>query len=139
MAQLCQYWESFRPFNVNAVVITFGAAPLARAWLEQTGAPFAVWLDPARAAYRAYALDHSLVRSWGPKTIVTYARLLLSGRRWRGIQGDSGQLGGDFVVDASGHLRFAYRSRDPSDRPSVGELLEVFRQLDRRSTVVQAN
>ena len=139
MAQLCQYLESFRPFNVNVIVVTFGAAPLARAWLEQTSAPFAVWLDPDRAAYRAYELDRSLVRSWGPKTIWTYTKLMLRGRRWRGIQGDSGQLGGDFVVDSSGHLRLAYRSRDPSDRPSVGELLEVFRQLDSRSTVVQAN
>ena len=126
---MCQQWDSFRTFNARAVVITFGAAPLARAWLEQTGAPFTILLDPSRVAYRAYAVDSSLVRSWGPKTIWAYAQLLLRGRRWRGIQGDSGQLGGDFVVDPNGVLRFAYRSRDPSDRPSVQSLLEVFRRL----------
>ena len=132
MAQLCQQWDSFRPFNTHTIVITFGAVPLARAWFEQTRAPFTMLLDPDRVAYRAYGLHHSFVRSWGPKSIAAYARLLLRGRRWRGIQGDSGQLGGDFVVDAGGNLRFAYRSRDPSDRPSVGELLEVFRQLEGR-------
>jgi hypothetical protein len=49
--------------------------------------------------------------------------LLLAGRQWRGIQGDSGQLGGDIVVDSSGVIRFVYRSHDPTDRPSIRQLL----------------
>jgi hypothetical protein len=109
-------------------VITFGEAPLANAWLQETGAPFTLLLDPGRMAYRAYGLEYSLVRSWGPRAIWAYAQLLLGGRRWRGIQGDSGQLGGDFVIDAGGVLRFAYRSHDPADRPNVERLLEAFRR-----------
>jgi len=44
---------------------------------------------------------------------------------WRGIQGDSGQLGGDFIVDANGVIQLAYRSYDPTDRPPMSELLNV--------------
>ncbi len=116
--------------GAQVVIISFGSAPLARAWLAETNAPFTVLLDPERGAYRAFGLERSLVRSWGPKAIWAYVRLMLTGRRWRGIQGDSGQLGGDFVVDSSGIIRFAYRSHDPTDRPTVEVLLDIFRRLE---------
>lgn len=58
-----------------------------------------------------------------------YVQLLASGRKWRGIQGDSAQLGGDFIVDANGVVRLAYRSHDPTDRPSVDTLINQLHQL----------
>jgi hypothetical protein len=91
--------------------------------------PFTLLLDPARVAYDAYELEWSLLRSWNLNTFWQYIRLLLSGRRWRGIQGDSGQLGGDFIVDAQGVVRLAYRSQDPTDRPPVVTLLTMLKQL----------
>jgi len=48
---------------------------------------------------------------------------MMAGRRWRGIQGDSRQLGGDFIVDRRGVLRFAHRSHDPADRPDIDTLI----------------
>ncbi len=58
-----------------------------------------------------------------------YVQLLASGRKWRGIQGDSAQLGGDFIVDANGVVRLAYRSHDPTDRPSVDTLINQLGDL----------
>lgn len=92
--------------------------------------PFEFFLDPGRKAYQAYGLEHSLIRSWGPNVWFAYARLLLSGRRWRGIQGDSAQLGGDFIVDRNGIIRLAYRSHDPTDRPSINKLVSLLQQLE---------
>ena len=111
--------------NARLTVVSFGSTLGARAWLEETGAPFTLLLDADRAAYRAYGLDYSLLRSWGLNVWVRYAQLLLTGRKWRGIQGDSGQLGGNFVVDAAGVIRLAYRSHDPADRPPLSQLLAV--------------
>ena len=59
-----------------------------------------------------------------------YAQLMAAGKRWRGIQGDSTQLGGDFIIDRKGIVRFAYPSRDPTDRHPVDTLLAVLHQLD---------
>ena len=59
------------------------------------------------------------MRSWQPQVWIHYARLMLGGHAWRGIQEDSGQLGGDFIVDRRGIVRLAYRSQDPTDRPPV--------------------
>ena len=123
MAQLCQYSAELQALKTQVVVISFGSNFGAQAWLNETEARFALLLDPSRAAYSAYGLEYSLARSWSPRVWLEYARLMISGRKWRGIQGDSGQLGGDFIVDSSGVVRFAYRSDDPTDRPSISQLL----------------
>ena len=47
-----------------------------------------------------------------------------------GIQGHSGQLGGDCIIDRDGIVRFAYRSRDPADRPPMEQLMAVLHELD---------
>jgi peroxiredoxin len=126
---LCQHQEAFDELNVEVLILTFGTLRLAQAWMEETCSPFHLLLDPERSVYRAYGLERSLWRSWTLKTIWQYMGLLATGHSWRGIQGDSTQLGGDFVVDPSGIVRLAYRSHDPTDRPSVDQLLDVFRQL----------
>jgi len=129
---LCRQAEKFRTLGARVVLVSFGPPPLAARWLRETAAPFSLWLDPERRAYRAYGVDRSLFRSWGPHTILTYTRLMMTGRRWRGIQGDSSQLGGDFIVDGRGLLRFAHRSHDPVDRPDVEYLIRRFSDLSRR-------
>jgi len=68
-----------------------------------------------------------MLRSWNFKTFRQYFQLFAAGRKWRGIQGDSAQLGGDFIIDPAGTLLLAYRSHDPTDRPSVEHLLTVLR------------
>lgn len=130
MAQLCQHQDELQRLNTEVLVISFGALPLARAWLEETCAPFRLLLDPEREVYHAYGLESSLLRSWNLKTVRYYVERVRAGHQWRGIQGDSSQLGGDFIVDVEGIMRLAYRSRDPTDRPPVERLLAILRELD---------
>ena len=124
MAQLRRHAAEFESLSARIVLISFGPALGARAWLEETGVPFTLLLDPERVAYRAYGLKYSLLRSWGVKVWWRYAQLMLTGRPWRGTLrgGDSGQLGGDFIVDANGIVRLAHPSRDPTNRPSISQL-----------------
>jgi len=130
VAQLCQKLDQIQALNTRVLIISFGTLPAAQAWLKETCAPFRVLIDSERSVYRSYGLERSLLRSWGPKTMWRYVRLLAAGRKWRGIQGDSAQLGGDFIVQASGVLRLAYRSHDPTDRPPVDDLLNILKQLE---------
>ena len=60
----------------------------------------------------------------------SYVKFLSSGRKWRGIQGNSAQLGGDFIIDAGGIVRLAYRSGDPADRPAVEKLMDILRRME---------
>jgi hypothetical protein len=125
VAQLRQHTSDLEALKTNVVIISFGSPYNAQLWEKETQSKFTLLLDPERNAYRAYGLERSMLRSWGLNTFLTYSRLMLSGRKWRGIQGDSSQLGGDFIVNANGIIRLAYYSRDPSDRPSVNQLLDI--------------
>ena len=128
--QLRQSSAMIEKLNTRVAIISFGTLPRAKAWLQETAVTFEFFLDPGRKAYQAFGLERSLTSSWGPKVWFTYARLLLSGRRWRGIQGDSAQLGGDFIVDKTGIVRLAYRSQDPMDRPLINKLITLLQQLE---------
>jgi peroxiredoxin len=127
VAQLRQHTSNLEALKTNVVIISFGSPYNLQLWEKETQSQFTLLLDQERNAYRAYGLERSMLRSWGLNTFLTYSRLMLSGRKWRGIQGDSGQLGGDFIVNANGIIRLAYYSRDPSDRPSVSHLLDILR------------
>lgn len=124
MAQLRLYNSELKVRHTRVALISFSTTELAQKWITETEASFQFLIDPEREAYQAFGLDHSLSRSWSPKVWLEYARLMAQGRKWRGIQGDSGQLGGDFIVDRGGILRMAYRSSDPTDRPTVSYLLK---------------
>lgn len=134
MAQLCQQEDELDGLNTKVLVIGFGAVSSARAWLEQTCDVFPLLLDQQREVYRIYGLKESWLRSWNLRTIWLYVRLMLKGRKWRGIQGKSTQLGGDFIVDADGIIQLAYRSREAADRPAVDELLALLATLDKART-----
>ena len=130
MAQLRPFKSELEARNTRVAVISFGSTALAQKWIEETKATFQFLIDPERKAYQAFGLEYSLLRSWRPKIWFEYARLIAQGRKWRGIQGDSGQLGGDFIVDRDGIIQMAYRSLDPADRPTVSFILERLEEIN---------
>jgi hypothetical protein len=94
--------------------------------------PFPIASDADRLAYRAYGLGRGATfRIWHPRTLLRYARLLVRGMSLQRPAGDEdpSQLGGDFVVDGAGRIRFMHRSTRPDDRPSVAALVSTVRQL----------
>jgi alkyl hydroperoxide reductase subunit AhpC len=127
---LCQHEEEIKQLNARVVFISFGAPEPAKIWLEQTCPSFRLLLDPERKVYSLYGLERSWLRSWNLRTLWYYFKALLAGRKLRGIQGDSAQLGGDFIVDAKGMLRLVHPNRDSADRPAVADLLTILRGLN---------
>jgi AhpC/TSA antioxidant enzyme len=114
--------------NTEVLLISFGGEEQMRRWRDETGVDLLLLLDPEHQVYREYGLLSSLLRSWQPKVWWRYARMLSKSWSWRGIQGDSSQLGGDFIVDGQGILRYGQRSNDPTDRPSIAALLKTLRR-----------
>lgn len=82
--------------------------------------------DPHRTAYNALGLERT---SWWtffkPRVLGGYLRGIFRGYRvkrpYRGE--DLLQLGGDFLITRERRLVFAYRSAEPTDRPSIPTLL----------------
>lgn len=98
--------------------------------MQETCGSFDTLLDPERVAYRAYGLERSLLRSRNLQTRWYYFKAWLAGQKTHAAHGDdTSQLGGDFIVDKLGMLRFVHPSHDPTDRPAVERLMEVLKTL----------
>jgi alkyl hydroperoxide reductase subunit AhpC len=129
VAQLAPRYAEIQALNAEAVTVSFGTEYWARVWLQETVSPFPFLLDPERRAYHAYGLQSSVFRSWMPRNLWYYVKAVAQGRETFGRRGDPHQLGGDFIVDSRGIVRLAHPSREPTDRPSVEQLLQVLADL----------
>ena len=130
MAQLCQYKEEFSQLDTRLLIVSFATLPAVQAWLKETCSTFEVLLDRERVVYKAYGLERSFWRSRNLKTIWKVVTHKLAGRPSYDSHGDdTTQLGGDFIIDQDGILQLAYRSHDPTDRPTAQYLLTILRKL----------
>ena len=127
MAQLCPYKDEIDKLAVNVLLITFSSVVFAERFKEEVCSAFSVLINRERDVCWTHVLESFFLRSWGPKNLWGYVQKLIAGESWQAIQGGSAQLGGDFIVDREGIVRYAYRSEDPTDRPPVEKLADVLR------------
>lgn len=102
----------------------------ARLQVEPRSFPFVG--DPDRSAHRAFGLERGTWPMFArPRVLGRYLARMAGG--WiprRPAPGeDVLQLGGDFITDSHHRLAWAYRSADPTDRPSVPQLLAALRTI----------
>jgi len=127
---LCARQDEFAELNTRVFIISFGTLPAVQQWMNETCTTFTVLLDRERTVYNAYGLERSKLRSKSPRTLWLYFTRWLQGQKFHDSHGDdTSQLGGDFIVDRNGNLRFIYPSHDPADRPPVDDLLKVLKNL----------
>jgi peroxiredoxin len=125
-------YEEFRAAGAEVAVVSFAQSKALLPYARDLRLPFPLLSDTERGAYKAYGLLRGSFWSiFGPKTVWEYVKLISHGRLFRGIQADPFQLGGDFVIDGPGIVRFAYRSEEPTDRASADRLLQAVRDLAR--------
>ena len=125
MAQVVYHHEQIQAAQTNVVTVSFDTPYWSQVWLQETQSPFPFLIDIERAAYRAYGLESSTLRSWSPANLWYYAKAIAQKRQTYGKRGDPHQLGGDFVIDPQGIIRLAHPSREPTDRPTVATILDV--------------
>lgn len=127
---MCDLKSDFANLNTRILIISFGTLATVEQWLAETCPDFTVLLDREREVYKAYELERSYWRSRSLRTRWVYFKAGLAGKKPRDSHGDdTSQLGGDFIVDRNGILRFTHRSHDPVDRPSVQKLVRVLAKL----------
>lgn len=116
--------------GICVVVISFAEPAKLVHYQEHRRWPFTILADPKRVAYHAFALGRlSWYRVFSPATLKLYWDLRRNGMKQEAYVGDDiFQAGGDFLLDRSGKILYAHRSKEPADRPSVTALL---REIDR--------
>jgi len=123
----------FEQQGSRVVAISFVQPARLKQYLDRRDLTIRVLSDPDRQAYRAFGLGSvSWCRILRPRAIAVYLRLILRGKLPTRPQEDIHQLGGDFLLDASGSTVFGYRSKDPTDRPTPDALLAEIRKMTNR-------
>lgn len=118
--------DEFAARGCSVLVVVQAKPEFLAHYLTRRASGVAFASDPDRVVYRAFGLERTRLRSFfRPRVLLGYLAGMLRGYAplvpYRGE--DVLQLGGDFVLDRSGRLVFAFRSRNPTDRPPVSRLL----------------
>jgi len=131
VAQLRRALPGYRQRPARCFAVTTGTPEHTREFCVGHEVPFTCLVDlPGEPGYAAFGLDKaSLRRLFGPSLV---QGLWTVARRARELSipqsGDVFQMSGTFVVDRAGIVRFAHRSRYPTDHP-VDE--DIWACLDR--------
>jgi peroxiredoxin len=106
--------------------------------LRDLDVPYPVLVDTEMASYRAWGLGHAgRARTYlSPTIIAQYAKMILFEGERLAVGGEPTQLGGDFIVDASGRIAYAHPQRSVDDRPAAVLLV---RELERAAAVGEAS
>jgi len=126
------HWQEFEKLGAAALVISFAQSEELARFRNHLKLPFPITADPEQLAYRDYDLGKgSTWQVWHPKTVLKYLGYAASGKKIeRPEKGeDLNQLGGDFVIDAQGILRYAFRSQRPDHRPPINELTTALAKI----------
>lgn len=129
--QLRNEWQHFQAASLGIVAIGQGSAAKTKEFRAQLQLPFPMLADPRRLAYTAYSLlNIDLKRRSLAQLKHTVQAAMVHGAAISRDQ-DMRQLGGVFVVDGDGVIRFAHRSLNVDDVPQPRQMIAVTATLQR--------
>ena len=120
----------FRELGVDVAAVSMSKPSSLALYLASNSLPLPIFADPERKAYSAFALGRS---TWGqiirPGVMWRFMKHVVRGAKIRLVpEGeDALQTGGDFLINPNLQLLWAFRSNDPTRRPSVDELVHAAR------------
>lgn len=118
--------------GVQIFAVTFESEARLREFQAGEPLPFPLLRDPGRAAYRALGLARrGPATVWNVPTLWFYLRRLLRGQPPPRIRADPFQLGGDVILSTDGRRVWVYASRDPVDRPTADEVVDLMARAAR--------
>ena len=115
--------------GARLVVVGNGQPWHAKAFREDEGLGFDLWVDPDMKAYQAAGLKRKITDTISLKSLGHGWRALRSGFRQRGVQGDPWQLGGAFVISPNGKTHYEHVSREAGDHAPIDKILTVLDRL----------
>jgi len=116
--------------GLQAVLVGMGDPGQAEAFRRELELPFPLVCDTEKALYKAYGLRRATIaQTASPKILVKGMAAMLAGHKLGIPARDPLQMGGAFLIDTSGTIRWSYLAKDVSDYPSVDVLVEAWRSV----------
>lgn len=124
-----QRYEEFRELGAEVVAVSFEPLERLKKQAEDMRLTFPILSDPGLEAYRAYGVRRGSFRdvvnvgaAW------QFLKLLFKGRLVVAGHGDIMQLGGDFIINEEGLLKYSHPADRSQDQAAVDVLLEELRK-----------
>ena len=125
--QLWRQRDELERRDIKVLLVSFEPLERVRHYVVEDEFEWPILSDETHELYQAYGLGRSsVIRTWlSPRTIAYYCKAAFGGKKIRRPTSDTGQLGGDFLIDPVGRIVFGFRSEEPADRPGVRQILEA--------------
>ena len=122
----------------EVVLVTMDEPAALHAFKEQLQLPFVCLSDSRQEGYRAFQCPRGSLWAVAGPAMWWRAIKSLFKHGAGGLRGDPMQLPGSFVIDRSGVIRFAYRSRHSADWAPMDELHRTLNSLSSGAAVPAA-
>jgi peroxiredoxin len=120
---LREAYSKFQAGGADVAIVTMGPPEQAAELSRRYQCAFPCLSDPQAEAYRAFGLGRGgIAEVMAPRIIFKAAVAALKGN-YGGPMGDVFQMGGTFVIDREGVVRYCYRNRDAADNAPIEEVL----------------
>jgi hypothetical protein len=120
--------EPFAATGCGVLVVSQAKPEVLALYISRQSWHVPIVCDPDRSAYAAFGLERTgWLTFFRPRVVWGYFRGMFHGYRVKKPYAgeDLLQLGGDFILSRDRHVIFTYPSADPTDRPTVAELLQA--------------
>jgi peroxiredoxin len=130
LAQLEQHQDEIRAAGLSLAAIGIGEPKHAERYCGQFAPNVTCLCNKTLEAYRAFGLkEGNLLQLAGPRVLLASARTAARGIIQGRNTGNTFMLGGVFVLDARGVIRFADYDEYAGDHPNFGDILATVKQL----------
>ena len=124
--ELAEEYQAIADAGAHVALVSLGSSQDAAHFKQQKHVPFPILADPDRQSYQAYGLGTTnLIEQISPKAIKHYLDdMRVGGGKGISLHQNMLQLGGTFLIDTGGIIRYLYRSTVIANRPDIDTLLE---------------
>lgn len=137
--ELSRERDGLRKAGIDVVLVGCGSPENAETFRRDYKVPFPIVCDPNGVLFRKYGLgDMDLRDILSPAILLQVVTVLAEGYGHTSGQGPERQLGGVFVVDRAGKVRFAHRAADATYIADPQELIRAAATLREKAAPKRA-
>lgn len=129
--QLCHEHKTLRDAGLNVVLVSSGTTAQAETFRQNYKVPFTIICDPDCGLFKKYDLKRmSFLDYLSPRMHGKTIHVLAQGYGHKSGEGSEPQLGGVFIIDTSGKVRYDHIANDPADHPSPQDIIKAAATLN---------
>ena len=117
--------------GIDVVLISSGSPEQAESFRHDFEVPFPIVCDAECVLFKKYGLrDMDRRDYYSPFMLLKVVKIMFEGYGHKSGQGSSSQLGGVFIIDTGGKVRFVHIAANAADHPSPQEIIQAAATLN---------